>query len=228
MCGRIRQAGDGEQYMETMNWNPRMILDDDKRLRYNVPPGTRPVTLHRLGDGSEQADRLFWGYKPHWSKFQPLGNASLATVLKGSGMWKPLLSSRIIMPCDGWYEWTGPKGDKQPWYIHPKDGKPLLLAGITAWQPGKDVDAPHGFSIVTDDSAGGMEDIHDRRPIALTPESALAWVDPETPVGDALELLSTARPESAFVWYQVTKAMGNSRYQMADASEPIRQNPATA
>lgn len=125
------------------------------------------------------------------------------------------------MPCDGWYEWTGEKPNKQPWYISPKDGNPLLMAGITAWAPGRDVDAARGFAIVTDGTAGGMKDLHDRRPICLTPDDALAWLDPDTSVKEALELLSTPRPESAFQWWQVTRAMGNSRYQLADASEPI-------
>ncbi len=221
MCGRIRQAGDGEQYGETLRWNPRTILDDDKRLRYNVPPGTRPLTLHRLGDGSEQAERMFWGYKPAWYKRPAVSNARLDKILAGAGFWKPLLARRVLVPAEGWYEWTGDKGDKQPWFIHAKDGAPILMAGIAAWNPNAEMDAAHGFAIVTDDSAGGMVDIHDRRPVCLTPDDALAWVDPETPVEDALELLSTPRPESAFVWYQVTRAMGNSRYQLADASEPI-------
>ena len=221
MCGRIRQAGDGEQYMETLNWNPRALFDDPKAPRYNVAPGTRPLLFHRLVDGAEQADRLFWGYKAPWSA-KAFSNANLTTVLKGSGLWKPLLSKRVIVPCDGWYEWTGEKPDKQPWYIHPKDGKPLLLAGLTAWVPGKDIDAPHGFAVITDESAGGMKDhLHDRRPICLTPDAALEWLDPDVPVEQALDILSTARPESAFTWYPVTRAMGNSRYQMPDASEPI-------
>lgn len=221
MCGRIRQAADGEQYMETMNWNPRTILDDDKRPRYNVPPGARPVTLHRLGDGSEQVERMFWGYKPPWYKRGPASNARLDTVLKGSPFWKPLLTRRIVVPAEGWYEWTGAKGVKQPWFINPKDGLPILMAGIAAWNPDAEMDAAHGFAIVTDDSAGGMVDIHDRRPVTLTPDDALAWVDPETSIEDALELLSTPRPESAFQWWQVTPAMGNSRYQLADASKPL-------
>nr|WP_276562048.1 SOS response-associated peptidase family protein [Alcaligenes phenolicus] len=123
-------------------------------------------------------------------------------------------------PADGWYEWTGPKGDKQPWYISARDEHPILMAGITAWQPGKEVLAETGFAIVTDDSAGGMVDIRDRRPVCLTVDDALAWVDPETAVEDALGLLSTPRPESAFRWWQVTRAVGNSRYQGADAAEP--------
>lgn len=221
MCGRIRQAGDGEQYMETLRWNPRGLLDDDKRLRYNVPPGTRPLVMHRLGDGAEQADCLFWGYKPPWYKRGPASNARLDTVLKGSPFWKPLLTHRIIVPAEGWYEWTGDKGDKQPWFISPKDKRPILMAGITAWVPGREVLAETGFAVITDDAAGGMVDIHDRRPICLTPDDALAWVDPGTHVDDALALLSTGRPESAFQWWQVIRAVGNSRYQMPDASKPI-------
>src|SRR5690606_31796491 len=143
------------------------------------------------------------------------------TVLKGSPFWNPLLTRRIIVPADGWYEWTGEKGAKQPWFIHAKDGQPILMAGIAAWNPDAEMDAAHGFAVITDDAAGGMVDIHDRRPIALTPEDARVWVDPETSLADALELLSTARPESAFQWWQVTPAMGNSRYQLPGASDPI-------
>lgn len=221
MCGRIRQAGDGEQYMETLNWNPRAIFNDIQGPKYNVPPGTRPLTLHRLGDGSEQVERMFWGYKPSWYKKGPVSNARLDTVLKDSPFWRPLLTRRILVPAEGWYEWTGKKGAKQPWFIHSKDGAPILMAGIAAWHPDAEMDAANGFAIVTDDSAGGMVDIHDRRPIALAAEDALTWVDPKTPLEDALELLSTPRPESAFIWYRVTPAMGNARYQLVDASEPI-------
>lgn len=221
MCGRIRQARSLNDYQEHLRWNPRTALDVPEGLKHNVPPGTRPIALHRLGDGAEQADRLFWGYKPPWYKRGPASNARLDTVLKGSPFWKPLLPRRIIVPADGWYEWTGEKGDKQPWFISAKDEQPVLMAGITAWQPGRDVLAETGFAIVTDDSAGGMVDIHDRRPVCLSPQDALSWLDPGTPVDAALELLSTPRPESAFRWWQVTRRMGNSRYQLEDAATPI-------
>jgi putative SOS response-associated peptidase YedK len=35
--------------------------------------------------------------------------------------------------------------------------------------------------IITADSAGGMVDIHDRRPVTLSPELAREWLDPATP-----------------------------------------------
>ncbi len=95
------------------------------------------------------------------------------------------------------------------------------MAAITAWQPGDILDHIHGMAIVTDQSAGGMVDVHDRRPIVLKADDALEWLDPTTTNDQAKQILSAARPESAFQWWQVTKAMGNSRYQMPDASEPV-------
>jgi putative SOS response-associated peptidase YedK len=221
MCGRIRQARDERDYLEIIHWNPRQILPDARQPRYNVPPGTRPLALHRLGDGHEQANHLFWGYKPRWYKRGPASNARLDTVLRGSSLWKPLLGRRIIVPADGWYEWTGDKGDKQPWFISARNGGPVLMAGITAWMPGKEVLAETGFAVITDDAAGGMVDIHDRRPVCLSPDDALAWLDPETATDDALALLSTARPESAFQWWEVTRAMGSSKYQLAGAADML-------
>lgn len=220
MCGRIRQAREPVDYIESMNWNPHDLGKLADGLKYNVPPGTRPLVMHRLGNGSDQIDRLFWGYKPEWYKRQPVINARLDAILKKSPMWRGLLNRRVLVPADGWFEWTGEVGDKQPWYIHGKDGAPIYIATITAWQPEKDVDVAHGFAIVTDDSAGGMIDIHDRRPVVLTPEAAREWTSPDTVVEAALELLSTARPETTFQWHPVTRQMSNVKYQAPNTNHP--------
>lgn len=220
MCGRIRQKGEEPDYFRMTRWDPRGFALDYKPS-VNVPPGTRPLVLHRLGDGSERADTLFWGYKPPWFRHPPASNARLDKLLDNSPFWRVPIQRRVIVPADGWYEWTGEKGDKQPWFITARDGLPILLAGITAWHPGADIDAAHGMAIVTDDSAGGMVDIHDRRPIVLTPDDALEWLDPNTSVDKAKEILSTPPPETAFQWWQVTRNMGNSRYQLPDASDPV-------
>ena len=87
------------------------------------------------------------------------------------------------------------------------------MAASTAWQPGKDDDVEHGFAILTDASAGGMVDIHDRRPVVLAPEAAREWTSPDISVESALELLSTARPGTAFQWHPVTRQMSNVKYQ---------------
>ena len=203
-----------------MHWNSRDLGNLAGGLRYNVPPGTRPLVMHQLGDGNDQMARLFWGYKPSWYKRAPVINARLDTILKKSPMWRALLGKRVLVPADGWFEWTGEVGDKQPWYIHSKDGGPIYMAAITAWSPCKTEDVEHGFAIVTDDSAGGMLDVHDRRPIVLAPEAAREWTSPDTGVEAALELLSTARPETAFQWHPVTRQMSNVKYQAPNTDHP--------
>lgn len=65
---------------------------------------------------------------------------------------------------------------------------------------------------------GGMLDMHDRRPIVLAPDAAREWASPDTSVEAALELLSTARPESAFQWHPVTRQMSNVKYQAPNTS----------
>ena len=76
-------------------------------------------------------------------------------------------------------------GKKQPWYITRKDREPIFMAGITNFRPNIRQAVEVGFVIVTEDSGGGMVDIHDRGPIVLKPEDARSWMDLETPVEEA-------------------------------------------
>lgn len=220
MCGRIRQARSLEDYQEHLHWNPYTALEVADGLRYNVPPGTRPITLHRLGDDDDQVERLFWGYRPAGYQRAPASNARLDTVLRKSGFWRPLLARRIIIPADGWFEWTGDRNSRQPWFVSPCDGKPLLLAGISAWRPGHDHRPETGFAILTDDSAG-LVDVHGRRPVCLSPGDALGWLDYSLTVDEALEILATAQEACEFQWWPVTSQVSNAHYQEPDAATPL-------
>lgn len=219
MCGRFSQYQTLEHYAAQIDWN-NLSNASDTYGKYNVPPGTQPLVFHQLTNMPEQT-QLFWGYKPSWYQKAPIINARLDTILSHSPMWRPLLKRRILVPADGWFEWTGKAGDKQPWYICAADKKPIFMAAITAWEPNKDHDPAHGFAIITDYSAGGMVNIHDRRPIVLTPEAALEWISNDTSPSAVIELLSTARSESAFNWYPVTRQVNNSQFQSAESIVPI-------
>ncbi len=219
MCGRIVQKRAYTDYLEVIRWNPAALFDGPVGKRFNIPPGTKPLVLHDL-DG-EQMTRLFWGYRPPWYKRGPVSNARLDTILDPKkSFWRdPFKRGRVIVPADGWFEWTGEQGNRQPWYIH--SAGPLLFAALSAWQPGAKTDAEHGMAIVTDDSAGGMVDIHDRRPVALAPDLARIWADPKTSTDDAAALLAEATPAESFEWYPVRKEVGNSRYELPDTTSPV-------
>lgn len=221
MCGRIVQKSGPMDYMETLWPNLHRILTDSAGPQYNVSPGTKPLTLHRF-NGVEDISRLPWGYKHPDSKHFMI-NAKQETILKNGWPWRFFISSgRIVVPADGWYEWAA-KGEahSQPYYIHDKANKPLMMAALTAWQPAAERDAAHGFAIITDDAKGGMGDIHDRRPVILSSDLAREWVDPDTSVERAREILSAGLAEAALTWHAVKTEVGNSKYQLPDAIDPL-------
>lgn len=69
-----------------------------------------------------------------------------------------------------------------------------------------------------------MVDIHDRRPVTLSPELAREWLDPGTPKERAEQIvLLQDEPTDAFEWFKVNRAIGNVRNQGPDLIEPIGQ-----
>jgi putative SOS response-associated peptidase YedK len=115
----------------------------------------------------------------------------------------------------------GPK--KQPYLIRRRDQAPILCPAI-----GQYPNAEHGpgehddLVIITADSAGGMVDIHDRRPVTLSPELAREWLDPTIPKEDAEQMaLLQGEPTEAFEWFKVDRAIGNVRNQGRQLIEPI-------
>lgn len=75
--------------------------------------------------------------------------------------------------------------------------------------------------IITADSAGGMVDIHDRRPVTFSPKLAREWLDPHTPKERAEQMvLHQGECTESFEWFQVNKAVGNVRNQGAGLLKP--------
>ena len=213
MCGRLAQYRDAERYFELLRPNPAAPFAQTSFAHapvYNVSPGTDPMIIRAGGDGPEPAT-AHWGYRGRAPRMYVNARVEKAAT---SGYWKPLWErGRILVPADGWFEWTGNKPNGQPHSIHRTDDGPLLGAAIL----GSD-----GFALVTRSADAGLLDVHDRRPIALTAEGALEWLSPATSSEDALLVTATqALGETEFAWHAVTRAMGNVKYQAADAVAPI-------
>lgn len=136
-------------------------------------------------------------------------------------MWRRCIDPQV--PIDNWFEWVdegGPK--KQPYLIRHRDQTPIFCAVIGQYPNAEHELGEHdGFVIITADSAGGMVDIHDRRPVALNPELAREWLDPATPKEQA-EQMVLLQGESAeyFEWFKVDPALGNVRNQGRQLIEP--------
>jgi putative SOS response-associated peptidase YedK len=221
MCGRLDQ-NDIDRVLNDFSWAEEVVRRSHAELLFNAAPGTMRPILH-IEDGKLVVDDRWWMYKAAGSTAtaRPTPNARLDKI--AGRYWSRLLQAgRIIVPANGWYEWTGDKPYKQPWHIHSADGELLYLVALTAWgTPGDDKNAT-GFAIVTDDAEGGMIDVHDRRPVVFTASDAAAWMDPELSREQAAELArSVALGPDRFAWYQVSKAVGNSRNQGPELAAPI-------
>lgn len=129
------------------------------------------------------------------------------------------------MPSEGWFEWVKDPADprkKQPYFIRLKSQRPMFFAALAQVHPGL---APHegdGFVIITAASDQGMVDIHDRRPLVLSPEQANEWLDPELPPQRAEEIaLKLCRPTADFEWYRVGTEVGNVKNQNPQLIHPL-------
>ena len=77
--------------------------------------------------------------------------------------------------------------------------------------------------LVTDDSLGGIVDVHDRRPVAVRAEDARRWLDPAITVEEADDIARTAMLDAElFEWYQVSRMLnvGGDGPEMAVRLEP--------
>lgn len=229
MCGRYSIYEDMGTYLRQLSLDLVVIngYDHEPINRYNVAPTTR-VELIRSADGGLLVDKVRWGWAPHWAKGKrpdPI-NARGDTLLDGK-FWKGLWpGGRCLAPANGWFEWVKDLDDpkkKQPYYITSASGEPLFFAALAEVHADLEPNKADGFVIVTAPADKGLVDIHDRKPLVLTPEVAREWLDLDTPVERAAEIVRAGcRPANDFCWYEVGKAMGNVKNQGVRLIQPIR------
>ncbi|MBV7515587.1 SOS response-associated peptidase family protein [Pseudomonas sp. PDM25] len=225
MCGRLSQYRGIHDFVAALSIPNALInyAGDKPFEHYNAAPTTQLALFHQEGQFL-RADMVRWGWRPHWAKdrIAPI-NARVEKVAHGP-FFKAIWPHRAIIAIDNWFEWVyegGPK--KQPYLIRHRDQTPILCAAIGQYPVAEHEPSEHdGFVIITADSAGGMVDIHDRRPVTLSPELAREWLVPAMPKERAEEIvLFQGEPTEAFEWYPVNRAVGNVRNQGPELIEPI-------
>ena len=223
MCGRLTQYRGIHDFVAALSMpNPMVNTTGDLPFeRYNVAPTTQVALLHMDGE-TLRADRVRWGWRPFWAKDRAAPvNARVEKVAHGP-FFRNAWPHRAITPIDSWFEWVdegGPK--KQPYLIRRRDGEPILCAAIGQF-PIEEPREDDGFVIITADSEGGMVDVHDRRPVVLSPELAREWLDPATPKERAEQMaLFQSEPSKTFEWFRVSTAVGNVRNQGVELIVPL-------
>ncbi|WP_095184670.1 SOS response-associated peptidase family protein [Pseudomonas sp. Irchel 3H9] len=231
MCGRFVQYEGMAIFIEELS--PQIDLfsgyDAQPIGRYNVAPSTRVQVLHAAEDGLH-IDAVKWGWAPFWAKRKrpdPI-NARIETVTTGKFFKQLWPNGRAVVPSEGRYEWVKDPDDpkkKQPYFIRLKSQRPMFFGALTEVHPGLEPDDRDGFVIITADSVGGMVDIHDRRPVVLTPDLARVWLAPSTSKERAEQIaLHQCAPAESFEWFKVNRAVGNVRNQGPELINPIGES----
>ncbi|EAA4439394.1 SOS response-associated peptidase, partial [Salmonella enterica subsp. salamae] len=108
-----------------------------------------------------------------------------------------------------------------PYFIHRKDGKPIFMTAIGS-TPFERSDEAEGFLIVTSAADKGLVDIHDRRPLVLSPDAAREWMRQGISGKEVEEIITDGVvPTDKFTWHAVKCAVGNVKNQGEELIKPV-------
>jgi putative SOS response-associated peptidase YedK len=136
---------------------------------------------------------------------KPVSNARSETVFESSFFRRGIERGRVIVPATGWYEWTGPAGQKQPHHLSVDGDDALALAGLCE----RGQDGVDRYAIITKSAQTEISSIHDRMPVILSRERWQVWLA-DTPLAQIRDLLLESE-EHELVWWPVTKRVSNWR-----------------
>lgn len=179
--------------------------------RYNIAPTQDVFFITEGKDGNQKVREGRWWLVPSWAKEMPkyaLFNARSEDASEKPAFRDSFKSKRCLIPADGFYEWTKAEdGGKDPWFIHLSDQQPFSFAGLWAYNPALDITS---CTILTAAAQEPMKQLHDRQPIILDPAVYDAWLDPDTSVPEAKELLEHDR-DGELEFYRVGREVNTTR-----------------
>lgn len=178
MCGRFVRHSSLELIEKTFNVDRPAF---EVTQCYNIAPTQAVLAVVRNGHAG--LVQLHWGLVPFFAKDASgaarMINARSETLATKPSFRNAFRKRRCLIVADGFYEWTGPKGQKQAWYISlPSDG-PFGFAGLwEVWRADDRKTEVRSCTIITADASPGLRDIHNRMPVILRAGAYDAWLDP--------------------------------------------------
>ncbi len=190
MCGRYNVIDNplSHHLLKTLGIPTRI------QTRLNIAPGAKGQIVYETDQGRTLEDAI-WSLlierKPDGSGFRPSAKYSTFNARSGSlgtsPLWKKRFQSqRAIIPASGFHEWTGEKGHKQCYNIHPVNNA-IAFAGLyELWDFQGDI-VP-SFTIVTLPPHSRFSHIHPKSiPLMRGPEDFDMWLDPHLTNTDPLQ-----------------------------------------
>ena len=220
MCGRftltVHQLGDVVDLLGATIDETQL---EHYRPRYNVAPGEAHWLL-RHKDGERQVVPAQWGLINHWAKDPRVGfkqiNARAETLAKRPAYREAFRQRRAVVIADGFYEWRGPKGAREPLWFHPRDRGLLLMAGLyESWKSPDTGEFLRTFTVITTTPNRVVAPIHDRMPAVIAQTALDDWLIGETPA----RLLGPA-PDDHLVMHPASPRLNQAGQDDPDVLDP--------
>ncbi len=247
MCGRYASSRKPEDLVEEFGVD-RVDVPAPLEPDYNVAP-TKDVyaVLDRAprGEGSTaQPERRLaavrWGLVPSWAKDRSIGsrmiNARVETLAEKPAFKRAFSRRRCLLPADGYFEWyptsqrsASGKPVKQPFFIRPKDGVVLAMAGLyEIWRdrevPGDDDPGAWLWSatVITTTAEDSLGHIHDRMPMLVEPSRYDEWLDPAATEPESLRNLLVPAAPGRLEAFPVSTEVNSVQNNGSELVEPLR------
>jgi putative SOS response-associated peptidase YedK len=228
MCGRYRLTK--RRLLEIQQYYEIDDLEDLEiwKREYNIPPREMaPAVLE--AHGRRRLIAGLWSLMGPWAESLEHANqastfnAKAETLTDRPAYRNSFLKRRCVVPAEAFYEWVGPKKERQPLNIARRDGNLLSMAGLfNYWKPASSKGRPMlTFTVVTTAPNQWMARIHNRMPVILQDDHIDTWLDPSLSDPRQLGELLKAPPEDFLDCYPVSRKVNSVRFDEAEYAEEI-------
>jgi len=194
---------------------------------FNVAPAQEILVIVKRNK-ENWLDMYHWGLVPFWADDTAIGNrlinARAETVAAKPSFRNAFRKQRCLIPADGFYEWKGKKGQKQPMFLRLSEDKPFAFAGLwETWHKKDEPAAPYNScTIITTAASESVKAIHHRMPVILRPESYETWLDPKIQDRSQLNRILTDGIITDLESYPVSTQVNTVRNNSASNIKPIQ------
>jgi len=155
-------------------------------------------------------------------------NARVETITSKPAFRAALKQRRCLIPANGYYEWFGKAGNKQPYYFHLPSGEPFAFAGLYEIWEHKEAPPEAGLykscTIITMDASNSVKDIHNRMPVIFKQEAFDEWLDPSNKEPAKIEELLKTAYVKELNRYPVSKLVNQVGNNKKECLEPLKES----
>ncbi|MBW2610885.1 MAG: SOS response-associated peptidase [Deltaproteobacteria bacterium] len=227
MCGRFV----GFSMLESLQKHfPIGVANVEVSPNYNVAP-TQEVLAIARHDELNHLEKLLWGLVPFWAKDTTIGsrmiNARSETAATKPSFRTAFKKRRCLILADGFYEWKGEKGHKQPMFLTLPNGSPFAFAGLwEIWDDkGKEAAPYRSCTILTKEASESVRPIHHRMPVILKPEAFDSWLNPENQDGNSLQEIIQNQIFTELTSVPVSKRVNSAKNNGIENIRPVSSPP---